>query len=62
MWHGEPVRLILLFAVAPDGLVVFRKVLDVLSQVLTDTERFEEFVDAAGSKADFVEALDRVVA
>ncbi|MGK4065779.1 PTS sugar transporter subunit IIA [Rothia sp. HC945] len=62
MWHGEPVRLILLFAVAPDGLVVFRKVLDVLSQVLTDTERFEEFVDAAGSKADFVRALDRVVA
>ncbi|WP_165831696.1 BglG family transcription antiterminator [Brachybacterium endophyticum] len=37
-WSGTPVRLMLLFSIAPDGLEAFREVLDLLIEVLSEAE------------------------
>lgn len=57
-WKGTPVRLMMLFSIAPDGLPAFRDVLELLISVLSDPENVARL---AVLGADFEAFLDHLL-
>lgn len=56
-WGTSLVRLVLLFALSPDGRQMFRDVLDEVTRLLADGSNVSELVDAGSDVGSFMAAL-----
>ncbi|WP_152351316.1 BglG family transcription antiterminator [Brachybacterium subflavum] len=60
-WAGTPVRLMMLFSIAPDGLPAFRDVLELLISVLSDPENVLRLAALGGDFDAFLDQLLRLL-
>ncbi|HBX82491.1 MAG: PTS sugar transporter subunit IIA [Propionibacteriaceae bacterium] len=60
-WGSSSVRLVLLFALSPDGRQTFRDVLDELIRLLSDGSNITALVEASADSATFLAALMRLL-
>lgn len=56
-WSGHSVRIVIMFAVAPEGAAAFREVLELFIELFDDPSRLDQVVRAAGSYESLVPAL-----
>jgi len=61
-WDGAAVRLVMMFAISPDGRVIFRDVLDELIELLSEPRTVSRILDHANSHEQFIDELLTLVA